>query len=127
MIKTVEVKEGVLLKDYDLYSSLAMALRELTIESSKLLPKIKGKKIWMISSTAQGGGVAEMMPRIVSLLRQLGIECDWIIASTDKICQVKDGLMQVVDNFMYNEPGCNELENSLLLNFISIQYVSAYK
>jgi trehalose synthase len=62
MIKTIEVKEGVQLKDYDLYSSLAMPLRELIQEAKLILPKIKNTKIWMVNSTAQGGGVAEMLP-----------------------------------------------------------------
>lgn len=84
MVKIMEIKEGVQLKDYNLYSSLAMALRELNQEASKLLPKIKGRKVWMVNSTGQGGGVAEMMPRIISLLRQVGIDCEWVVVSTDK-------------------------------------------
>lgn len=84
MLKIMEVKEGVQLKDYDLYSTLAMPLRDLIQEASMLLPKIRGKKVWMINSTAQGGGVAEMMPRMISMLRQLGVDCDWVVAGTER-------------------------------------------
>jgi trehalose synthase len=84
MIKIIEVKEGVLLKDYELYASLAMPLRELYTEASLLVPKIKERKIWMINSTAQGGGVAEMMPRMISFLRQLGLNAEWVVASSEQ-------------------------------------------
>ncbi|MEO0330227.1 MAG: hypothetical protein AAF223_00870 [Bacteroidota bacterium] len=30
----------------------------------------------MVNSTQHGGGVAEMLPRMVSLLRQLGLKAD---------------------------------------------------
>jgi len=83
MIKFTEVKEGVLLKDYELYSTLAMPLRDLYMEAANIVPKLKGRKVWMVNSTSHGGGVAEMMPRIISLLRQLGIDCEWVVASTD--------------------------------------------
>ena len=33
----------------------------------------------MVSSTAKGGGVAEMLPTIVSLLRDLGIRVEWLV------------------------------------------------
>jgi trehalose synthase len=83
MIKIVDIKEGVLLKDYDLYSALAMSLRDLNQEASKFVPRIRGRKIWMVNSAFQGGGVAEMMPRLISLFRQLGVECDWVVFSSE--------------------------------------------
>jgi trehalose synthase len=84
MIKIIEVKESVLLKDYELYAALYMPTRELYMEAGKLIPAIAKRKVWMINSTSIGGGVAEMMPRTISFLRQLGIDADWIVASTDK-------------------------------------------
>ena len=29
--------------------------------------------VWMVNSTAQGGGVAEMLPKVVTLLRASGV------------------------------------------------------
>ena len=37
----------------------------------------------MISSTAQGGGVAEMLPKVISLLRDLGVVTVWAVIKTD--------------------------------------------
>jgi trehalose synthase len=33
----------------------------------------------MLSSTARGGAVAEMMPQVVTLLRELGVRCRWLV------------------------------------------------
>ncbi|MFN3402625.1 MAG: glycosyltransferase [Cytophagaceae bacterium] len=83
MIQVEEVKKGIELKDYNLYPTLALPLRELLSEASFLTPKLSTRKIWMVNSTSRGGGVAEMMPAIVNFLRQLNIECDWVVAGSD--------------------------------------------
>jgi trehalose synthase len=38
----------------------------------------------MVSSTSRGGGVAEMMPTILALLRDLGIETEWVIIDSGR-------------------------------------------
>ena len=49
-----------------------------TIEELKLLAsKLKGKKIQHINSTRVGGGVAEMLARIVPLMQELGVDVEW--------------------------------------------------
>ena len=35
--------------------------------------------MWSVSSTARGGGVAEMMPRLLASLRGFGVEAHWLI------------------------------------------------
>ena len=44
-----------------------------------LVPKLKGRTVWMVNSTAQGGGVAEMMPRLVGMLRDVGVKTEWLV------------------------------------------------
>ncbi|MEA2015111.1 MAG: glycosyltransferase [Actinomycetota bacterium] len=41
----------------------------------------RGKKVVMVSSTRYGGGVAEILHRMVPLLNELGIECRWEVIS----------------------------------------------
>ncbi len=48
-----------------------------------LLPKLKGRRVWMVNSTAQGGGVAEMMPRLVGILKDLGVRAEWLVMGSD--------------------------------------------
>jgi trehalose synthase len=42
-----------------------------------LASKLKGKKIQHINSTRTGGGVAEMLARIVPLMQELGVDIEW--------------------------------------------------
>jgi trehalose synthase len=44
-----------------------------------LAEKLKGKKIQHINSTAVGGGVAEILSRMVPLLKELGVDTRWDI------------------------------------------------
>ncbi|NQT95629.1 MAG: glycosyltransferase [Candidatus Omnitrophica bacterium] len=51
---------------------------ESTIDELKLLAShLKGKKIQHINSTKVGGGVAEMLNRIVPLMKELGVDIEW--------------------------------------------------
>ncbi|MBC7240162.1 MAG: glycosyl transferase family 1, partial [Chloroflexi bacterium] len=49
-----------------------------TIEEIKLLAKdLKGIKVLHINSTKKGGGVAEILSRLVPIMNSLGIETKW--------------------------------------------------
>lgn len=84
MIESVPVAGPPLLEDYEGYAHLAPAVRDLRDEAAMLVPRIGGRKVWMVNSTARGGGVAEMLPGIVSGLRQVGVEAEWLVAATDR-------------------------------------------
>lgn len=60
------------------------------VEEIKLLSnKLAGKKIQNINSTLSGGGVAEILSRMVPLLTQLGIDARWnVIKGNDEFYQV---------------------------------------
>lgn len=53
------------------------------MELYSLAEKLKGKKIQNINSTAIGGGVAEILSKMVPLLKQLGLEADWNVIKGD--------------------------------------------
>jgi len=71
------------LDDYESVSELTAHVRQLKAEAATLTPILAGRKVWMLNSTARGGGVAEMLPKIVSLLRELGVECEWAVIHSD--------------------------------------------
>jgi trehalose synthase len=51
---------------------------EKNINQIKSLARLsKGKKVVMVNSTRNGGGVAEILHRLVPLLNELGIDCRW--------------------------------------------------
>src|SRR5262245_34832722 len=70
VIEEVEVPRGNTLGDYESSAMLVQKVRELASEASAIVPRLSGT-VHMINSTARGGGVAEMLPREVSLLQQL--------------------------------------------------------
>ncbi len=59
----------------DVYRSLAD--EEIVAEIEALAAPLQGARVLHLSATAQGGGVAELLPRLISLKRGLGIEAEW--------------------------------------------------
>ncbi|MEM5461817.1 glycosyltransferase [Paraburkholderia phytofirmans] len=54
-------------------------LDELLRSSSVMRDRIAHRCIWHVNSTAFGGGVAEMLPHHICLLRELGFDVRWLI------------------------------------------------
>lgn len=84
MARTIEIARCPGLDDFAAVASLARAVEELRTDAARLAPRLEGRTVWMVSSTAQGGGVAEMLPTIVSLLRELGVAVQWAVMETDR-------------------------------------------
>lgn len=84
MVERVDVKPGMRLEDYAGIASLVAQVQELRDEASPLVARLRGRTVWMLNSTAQGGGVAEMLPRMVTLLRELGVPCEWAVIQSDE-------------------------------------------
>jgi len=84
MIQEIEVDMAWSLGDYDAIPHLTDAVRELRVEASMLVPTLKNRTVWMVNSTAKGGGVAEMLPRMVTLLTELGLPTRWAVIGSDR-------------------------------------------
>jgi trehalose synthase len=83
MIRRIDVKDGLHLEDYAGLAYLATAVHDLRMQARLLLPKLQGRRVWMVNSTAQGGGVAEMMPRLVGILKDLGVKAEWLVMGSE--------------------------------------------
>lgn len=79
MARIIDIERGVTLDDYAAVGHLAHAVHELRAEAARLVPRLRGRRVWMVNSTARGGGVAEMLPTQVSLLRELGVHIEWAV------------------------------------------------
>lgn len=84
MARIVEVPPVATLAAYEAYATLAGAVRELRAEAAQLVSGLHGRTLWMVNSTATGGGVAEMLPAMVALLRELGVATEWVVLDTDE-------------------------------------------
>jgi trehalose synthase len=71
------------LSDYEAVAHLASAVAELRAEAQGLVPRLAGRRVWMVNSTATGGGVAEMLPTQVCLLQELGVDVQWAVIEAE--------------------------------------------
>ena len=84
LLQHVVVETRHSLADYAAEARLAPSVQELESEAARLAPLLAGRTIWMVSSTAVGGGVAEMLPTEIALLRDLGVRAEWIVIGSDE-------------------------------------------
>lgn len=83
-MKEIELKKTISLDDYASFAHLAHAVQDLRAEAATLVPRLKGRAVWIVNSTGHGGGVAEMLPMQVLLLRELGVEAHWAVIGSDQ-------------------------------------------
>jgi trehalose synthase len=85
MIQEIPIESALNLGEYAGSSHLAEAVRTLRIEASMLVPPLRERSVWMVNSTAKGGGVAEMLPRMVTMLTEVGLQTHWAVISSDRL------------------------------------------
>src|SRR3954447_12285009 len=98
MIQLIEPPRGVALDDYQAVANLSGSVRDLRREAARLAPQLKGRGVWMLNSSAHGGGVAELMPPLVACLRELGVEAQWLVmqAATPAFFQLTKRLHNLI-------------------------------
>jgi trehalose synthase len=84
MAHVVEIEHPQGLDEYANFAHLSAAVRSLREAAAAVVPRMAGRTLWMINSTAKGGGVAEMLPAKVRLLRDLGLRAEWAVIETDR-------------------------------------------
>lgn len=82
-------------------------LEELQRLGRKVAERLGTGQVWMLNSTPTGGGVAETLPRICSLLADLGVHARWIVLEPDDpaFFVVTKGLHHLI----HGEPGVQDL------------------
>lgn len=78
-MQKINVKEGPKIDDYKAYGSLKNLVDEFLETTKQSVSDLKGCTIWMINSTATGGGVAEMLPSQMRIMRSLGVKIEWMV------------------------------------------------
>ena len=82
MISLIDVDEQTTLDDYAAHASLTRPVEDLRAAAQHAVHTLDGRTVWMVNSTAQGGGVAEMLPKVISMLRELGLDTEWAVITT---------------------------------------------
>ncbi|MEX2610371.1 MAG: glycosyltransferase [Gemmatimonadota bacterium] len=83
MARQVDVTAAAALADHAEIAHLAPAVQQLRSEAEAVVRRLRGRTVWMLNSTAAGGGVAEMLPTMVALLRDLGIATKWAVIESE--------------------------------------------
>jgi trehalose synthase len=84
------------LSDYE-----AVVGAEVLAELRVVADRVHGRRLQNINSTAVGGGVAEILTRMVPLLRELGVEASWdVIKGNDAFFEVT----KVLHNALHGKP-----------------------
>ena len=84
MARIIDLEHPATLDDYAAAAHFAPAVANLRQVALRALPRLEGRTLWMINSTAKGGGVAEMLPGHVQVLRDLGMPAEWAVIETDR-------------------------------------------
>jgi trehalose synthase len=84
MIELVETRKGYALDDYESLVMLTATVHDLREKAAGIVSALRGRTLWMVNSTAVGGGVAEMLARMVPLLDELGLPTRWAVIGSDK-------------------------------------------
>ena len=85
MIELVKIAPAMTLDDYASIAYLTGAVHDLRADAASVLPRFRGRSVLMLNSAATGGGVAEMLPRMVLVLQELGITASWAAMKTDRV------------------------------------------
>lgn len=78
-IHEISVPEGYPFDDYRSFPGLSPLIDEVEDRGKYLRRRLRRRKIWMLNSTATGGGVAEMMPTLISLFHRLRLPVSWLV------------------------------------------------
>ena len=71
----------------------------------QLAALLKGKKVVHVNSTMTGGGVAEILTRLVPLMQQLGIDAKWrVISGTDEFFKCTKDMHNALQGSSINIP-----------------------
>ena len=101
-MKLVEPDVSPSLDDYGSVAHLASVVESLRAAAKRLVPGLAGRTLWHVNSTAQGGGVAELLPPQIALLRGLGVDTRWLVIETDR--QEFFALTKRVHNMIHGAP-----------------------
>lgn len=84
MFRVTDIEHPQTIDDYAAVAHLAPAVQRLRDAASKVVDRLAGRTLWMVNSTAKGGGVAELLPPMLRLFRDLDVAVEWVVIETDR-------------------------------------------
>lgn len=99
----VEPQSYESLRQQEKYAILSNKIARMRLTFAEHKELLSSTRIWNISSTRYGGGVAEMMPHIVSLLREFGLRGHWMILEAGEHAERFFGLTKHIHNNIHGQ------------------------
>jgi trehalose synthase len=94
----------------DAYRAVAGAepmLGDLAELGAELAHLLGPRRVWMLNSTAVGGGVAEMLPKLCDLLNCLGVDTRWLVLEPDDPAFFR--VTKALHNLLHGESGLEDV------------------
>ena len=79
MVDVIVPQHPASLADYESDVALSATVRNLRQAAEGCSCAMRGRRVVMVNSTAQGGGVAELLPPMLGLMGDLGVEAKWLV------------------------------------------------
>lgn len=114
MVRRITIEPLTTLDQHAGHAHLASSVEALRSDAAPLARQLRGRTLWMINSTATGGGVSEMLPGMVGHLRELGIQAEWAVIETEDAAFFD--LTKRIHNMIHGDgaPGLDDADRSLL-------------
>jgi len=101
-------KEGDLVEEAR-YVELAVPIARLLTATAPYRRMYASSRVWCISSTENGGGVAEMMPRMLHMMRGFGATARWLILEAGEMADPFFRLTKLLHNSIHGQgPAIND-------------------
>ena len=84
MARIVAIPPQPGIAEHEAVAHIAGAVTALRESARAAAGALRGRTIWMVNSTETGGGVAEMLPAMITLLRDLGMKVEWVVLESDE-------------------------------------------
>ncbi|MDP2344093.1 MAG: glycosyltransferase [Deltaproteobacteria bacterium] len=81
--RMIELPASRHLDDYALVEGQGPRVAPFLAQGRELARHLGTSRVWMVNSTASGGGVAEMLPHTCGLLREAGLDVRWLVLEPD--------------------------------------------
>lgn len=78
-VRVVDVPASKPLEEYGLVEAQGSLVAPFQARGAALAQRLGTSRVWMVNSTASGGGVAEMLPHTCGLLRDVGLDVRWLV------------------------------------------------
>lgn len=106
-VREVMIEQRHGLEPYRSIEGLEPVVHELCARGKEVAARLGSHRVWMLNSTATGGGVAEMLPRLCELLNDLGVDTRWLVLEPDDPHFFH--VTKALHNGLHGEPGLEDL------------------